>query len=308
MKDELKADLSLLFITIFWGTSFPLMSLVLKGIGTFSFIAARNILAGVILLIIFHRKIRKINKVTIEGALLIGISLFIGSAFQVMGLIYTTPSKSGFITGLNLVFVPIIIAVTIKRFPNLRTVLGIILAIIGLAIMSLRGNLSINFGDLLTLLSALCFSFQILFVDKYCKKVDIITLTVLEIFVVGFISLIPGIILEHLEVSLTPFTAFVIIYTAVFCTCIAMLVQNKMQPRTDPTHAAVIYLAEPVFAAMFSIFVGDIMSVRTLIGCMCIFMGMIVISFNISMQSIKYQFRNYFNKPYFNRRYRRRKI
>jgi len=301
MKEEFKADLSLLFITIFWGTSFPLVSLVLKSIGTFSFVALRNILAGLILFLIFHRKVRTINKATLEGAILIGVSLFIGSALQVMGMIYTTPSKSGFITGLNVAFVPIIIAVTIKKFPNLRTTIGVILSIIGLAVMSLKGNLTINFGDFLTLLSAFCFSFQILFVDKYCKKVDIIMLTVLEIFVVGFISLIPAIFIEHLAFTLNSFTIFVIVYTAVFCTAIAMLVQNKMQPKTEPTHAAVIYLAEPVFAAIFSIFVGDIMSVRTLIGCLIIFIGMLVISFKVNMKSIKYQFRNYFNKPYLNK-------
>lgn len=278
MRRKLKADLSLSFVTIFWGSTFPLLSLALVHIGTFSFIAARNILAALLLLLIFHNRIKNINRSTIIAAIIIGLPLFFGNCLQTFGLLYTTPSKSGFISGLYIVFVPLIIICLTRKLPRMRTFLGLLFALFGLYFMSLYGVTAINLGDAITIISAIFYSFQILLVDKYAATVDVILLTALELLVVGGISFFPGLIIEGFRFDGNLFTIFVIIYTAVFCTSLALVVQNKMQPRTDPTHAAIIYLAEPVFGAIFSIFIGDIMTRRTLIGCSLIFIGMIIIS------------------------------
>ncbi|HBM81576.1 MAG: DMT family transporter [Clostridiales bacterium] len=285
----LKADLCLLGITVLWGASFPVMSIVLKNkyFLPYSYIAFRNMLAALIMALIFHKRFKKINVIAVKGAFLIGISLLLGSIFQVVGLVYTTPSKSGFITGLNVVFVPVMIAILYKKFPDGKTIFGIILSLIGLGFISINGINGINIGDVLTLLGAICFSSQILFVDRYSRECDVLLLACLETFVVGILAFIPAIGVEGLHIVLNPYSIFALIFTSVFCSAIAMSVQNKMQPLTQPTHAAIIYLAEPVFGAIFSTFIGDALTGRELLGCAFIFLGMIVLNIKFNFSILK---------------------
>jgi drug/metabolite transporter (DMT)-like permease len=285
MRQELKADLALIGVTVFWGTSFPIMSIVLKSMPPYSFIAIRSTLGAMLLSAVFYKSFRKIKFKDIKAASLIGVSLLIGMIFQVVGLIYTTPSKSGFITGLNVVFVPLILAFAYRKLPDLKTFVGIILSVIGLALMSINGSMGINFGDILTLLGAIAFSFQILLVDKYGKEVDAGLLTSLELFVVGLLAFVPAIGIERLQFDMNVFVVGAILFTAIFSTAIAMWVQNKMQPYTNPTHAAIIYLAEPVFAAIFSAFIGDKLTGRSLAGGLLILLGTLVISVRLKSSS-----------------------
>lgn len=289
MSKEIKADLSLLIVTVFWGTSFPIMSIALKKIPPYSYISIRNIVAALLLAIVFHKRFRYINRQTLKAACLIGISLLIGSIFQVVGLLYTTPSKSGFITGLNVAVVPIIMALMYKKLPDRKTIAGILFSVGGLGVMSVNGRAGINFGDFLTLLGAIVFAVQIIFVDKYAKGADIGLLTTLELFVIGILGFIPAVGLEGLHLELDTFGIAAILYTAVFCTGIAMVVQNKMQPYTNPAHAAVIYLGEPVFSAIFSTFIGDHLTQRTLIGGGLILLGMLVVSLKFDTNKTKVQ-------------------
>ncbi|MBC2579670.1 DMT family transporter [Clostridium sp. DJ247] len=284
MTKELKADLSLLGITVFWGMSFPIMSVALKSIPPFSFIAIRNTLAALILAAIFYKKFRNVDKKTIKAAVYIGVALLIGTIFQVVGIIYTTPSKSGFITGLNAVFVPVILALFFKQIPDLKTIIGIVLSILGLGIMSINGRMGINFGDFLTLLGAVAFAAQIILVDRYGGNVDAGVLTALELFVVGLFSFIPAIGVEKLQINFNAVIVGAILFTAIFSTAIAMCVQNAMQPYINPTHAAIIYLAEPVFGAFFSTLIGDRLTGRTLIGCILILSGTLIISVKVNFK------------------------
>jgi drug/metabolite transporter (DMT)-like permease len=280
---QLKAELSLLAITIFWGASFPIMSIALKDVPPYTFITLRNLLGALLLAIVFYKRLKNINKKLIIGATLIGVSLFLGSVFQMVGLVYTTPSKSGFITGLNVIFVPIILVVVFKQRPDRKTILGIIVSIVGLLLMSSSGINGFNMGDVLTLICAICFSAQILLVDKYTKEVDPILLTILELAIVGILALIPSIFVDKLQININGFSIFAIGFTTIFCTAIAMIVQNKMQKHTNPSHAAIIYLAEPVFGAIFSVFIGDVLSGRTLWGCITILSGMLVLNLKFNM-------------------------
>jgi drug/metabolite transporter (DMT)-like permease len=282
MTRKTKAELSLLLMTFIWGVSFPLMSVALKDVGPFTFIAIRNILAALVLVAVFYKRLRLINKKTIRIALLISVAMFIGTALQITGLVYTTPSKSGFLTGLNVVFVPIILAFLYKKLPNLKIVIGVILAIAGLFAMSARGidpSSGMNFGDFLTILSAIGFSVQIILVDKYGSKVDAILITMLEVGFIGIFSLLPAIFAEKFSIVPNVGVISALIFTSVLCTALALAVMNKMQPETDPTHASIIYLGEPVFSAIASVFIGDRLSGGTLLGCIFILLGMVISSF-----------------------------
>lgn len=278
MRRDIKADLWLLSVTVVWGTSFPIMSVALKHIGPYSFLALRYTLAAVLLFIYRYKEIVNIKAHEVKGGILVGLTLFFAAAFQTVGLLYTTPSKSGFITGVNVVLVPIFIAIIYKKLPDIKTIVGVAVSVLGLGLLSINGDLSINYGDTLTLFCAVFCAAQILLVDKYACKGDIFIITAIEMLVVGVLSFIPAIFLERLSFTVNPVTIGSILFTAVFCTIYAYVVQNKMQRFTKPTHAAVIFLAEPVFSALFSTFIGDKLTIKSLFGCALILFGMIIIN------------------------------
>jgi drug/metabolite transporter (DMT)-like permease len=280
MNRQLKGDLGLLGVTLLWGTSFPIMKVFLKDIPPYSFIAIRYFLSAIILAIIFNKKIRNINKDTIKAGIFIGLPLCLGSILQILGLLYTTPSKSGFITGFSVIFVPIFLAIIYKKFPDRKTIYGAILSIIGLGIMCINiETMSFNKGDFLTLISAVAFAIQIILVDRFIKKdVDIIAVTCLELLVTGALSFLPAIVIEKMNMNINVYSAAAIIFTILFCTIGAYGMQNKMQSYTTPTHAAIIFLGEPVFSAFFSTFIGDRLTPKVLIGCIFILVGMCSIS------------------------------
>lgn len=279
MTKELKAELSLLAVTVVWGASFPIMSTALKYIQPYSLIALRYFIAALLLGIIINKKIMTSDKKTIEAGILIGISLFLGCTLQVMGLKFTTPSKSGFITGLNVVFVPLFLAVIYKKLPDVKTILGVILSVAGLGIMSINGSTFINKGDLMTLFSAVAFAIQIILVDRLVKQdMNVLVLSFIQFFTVGVLSVMPAAVFENFNIEINLFSVSAIIFLSVFCTIIAYYVQNKMQPLTNPVHAAVIFLAEPVFAALFSLLIGDKLTGKTFIGCLLILAGMVIIN------------------------------
>ncbi|MCM0649685.1 DMT family transporter [Clostridium swellfunianum] len=281
MTKQLKADLSLLAVTVVWGASFPIMSIAFKSVPPYSFIAMRYILSGLILGIFFIKRFNNFSREMLKPGILIGIALGIGCILQAVGLTYTTPSKSGFITGLNVVLVPIFIAFIYKKIPDFKTNLGVVLSVSGLALMSISGKVGINFGDFLTLLSAVAFAVQIILVDKFAKDSDLAVLTTIEFLVVGFLSSVPAAFIEGFKINLNLFAVGAIIFTALFCTIFAYGLQNVAQAYTTPTHTAIIFLAEPVFSAIFSVFIGDKLSGRTSWGCSLILLGMIIINLKI---------------------------
>lgn len=281
MRRQLKGDLSLLIVTIIWGTSFPIMSIALKDVPPYSFIAIRYALAGIILGVFFIKRLKNIKFSTVKGGIYIGMALGVGVILQALGLVYTTPSKSGFITGLNVILVPIFITVLYRKLPDPKTIIGVILSVAGLGLMSISGTVGINLGDILTMFSAVAFAVQIILVDKYAGNTDTAVLTIIEFLVIGIMGAIPAFFIEGFKMNLNTFALGSIVYTALFCTILAYGVQNVAQAYTTPTHAAIIFLAEPVFSAIFSVFIGDKLTGRTFWGAFLILLGMVAINIKI---------------------------
>ena len=280
MAKKFKADFALLTVTLVWGASFTLMKQALEYMPPFTFLAYRYLLAAIFLIIIFNKYIKKIDKSILKYGALIGVTLFAGCTFQIIGLKITTASKSGFITGLNVVFVPLFIAIKYKKLPNIYTSIGIIISVIGLALLSINGPLGINLGDILTLLCAIFFAMEILFISKYTLSLDPICLTIVTMLTVSILSLLPGILLENLDAVFNSTSVFALIFTSLFCSAFAYLVQIVAQKYTSPTHTALILLAEPIFSALFAyILLGETMNSRGIIGCILMFLGMVLSEF-----------------------------
>ncbi|RKD28967.1 DMT family transporter [Thermohalobacter berrensis] len=293
MSKQLKADLSLLSVTVVWGASFVITKNALQDIQTYNFLAVRFLIAFLSSAIIFYKNMKNINKKTLLYGALIGVVLFGGYAFQTVGLNYTTASKSGFITGFSVVLVPIISALLLKKTPETSTIIGVILAITGLGLMTLNSELSLNIGDFYTLLCAFGFAFHIILVGKYTVDVDSIALAVIQIGVVGILSLIFSLSSENFFIPKSFDLWFAILITGTLATSGAYLIQNTMQKFTSPTHTALIYTGEPVFSAVFAyILLGERMATKAIVGSILILLGMILGELKLNFKNIKFKIKD----------------
>lgn len=169
MSHNWKADLSILGITIVWGSSFILMKNLMDYTPVFAYLSLRFVLASVVLCILFNKRLKNVNIQVLKWGLLVGLMVFGGMMFQVAGLQYTSASNSAFITGLNVVMVPILSALYLKKKPSNYAFVGVFMAAIGLFFLTGAFEFNYNKGDFLTLLSAVCFAFQVIFIDSNIK-------------------------------------------------------------------------------------------------------------------------------------------
>ncbi|MCK4258226.1 MAG: DMT family transporter [Halanaerobiales bacterium] len=278
MSRQLKADLALLLVTIGWGASFILTKSSLKEIPTFNFLAIRFFIAFILSSIIFIKEMAQIDKKTLIYGIILGVILFGSFAFQTMGLVYTSASKSGFITGFSVVLVPIFSSLLMKNIPNKKTIISVILAFIGLGMLTLNKSISaINIGDIYTFFCAIIFAIYIILVGKFTVEVKSIPFAVIQLGVVGLFSLLISFAIESPTIPTNNQVWINIAILSVVCTSGAYIVQNVAQKYTSPTHTALIYTAEPVFAGIFSyIILGEVLSTKGAFGATLILLGMLL--------------------------------
>ena len=220
-----------------------------------------------------------------SAPLLIGIALFAGYAFQTAGLHLTTPAKAGFITGLSVVIVPVVAALWLRQAPERNAWLGVGLAMVGLALLSLKNGLAIAPGDLLVFCCALAFAAHILLTGRFAPRFDPVLLTFGQVVVVMLLSGVAALLFDvrpsgsliSLFAGLNRQVLFAAAFTGLFATALAFGVQTVAQRFTSSTHTALIFAAEPVFAVLFSfLLIGEVLGPRQLLGCGLILVGMIV--------------------------------
>jgi len=262
-----RAELILLGITVIWGFTFPAMKVSLAYLSPVLFLAYRFGMASLLMLLIFRKKAIK-SETFFEGFIL-GTTLFFGHGFQIVGLKYTSASNSAFITSLYVVFTPFIAYFLLGDKLKVRDFLSLSVAIAGLYLIS-GASLNFNYGDLLTVLCAISFAFQIVLVQKFGER-DYLSLAFWQIFWNFVFSTIYALIFEGfvLPIGITPWLG--IIYTGVFATVIAFTLQVKYQKETKAHKAALIYSAEPIFGHISAFLtIGEVLSLRGYLGALLI--------------------------------------
>jgi drug/metabolite transporter (DMT)-like permease len=209
------------------------------------------------------------------ATLTMGLALFAGYALQTFGLELTTPAKAGFITGLSVVIVPVVSTLLLRQRLARGAWLGVGLATIGLALLSLQADLSVDPGDLLVLGCALAFACQILLTGRFAPRHDPLLLTFGQIVVVAFLAGTAALLLESPPAP-TRNVVFAAAFTGILATSLAFGIQTVAQRFTSPTRTALVFATEPVFAAIFSfLLIGEVLALRQLAGCALILAGMI---------------------------------
>jgi drug/metabolite transporter (DMT)-like permease len=270
----------LLLVTFIWGSTFVLIKNAIADIPPYTFILIRHLTAFILLSMVFIKRYRNFNKEVFVYSIIIAVFLFAGYALQTIGLIYTTASNSSFITSLAVVFVPIISFLLFKRIPTRSTLLGIPIAILGLALLTLNESLSINVGDFYTFICAISFGASIILIERFTKKVDSVLMAMLQILFIAIISCVFSLTLEngmYSAINFSPDVIIAILITGILATGLAFVIQNTVQRYTTAAHTALIFTAEPIFGAMFAYLMHDeVFTLRHILGAGLIIAGVIL--------------------------------
>jgi len=253
----LVTDFVLLLVAFVWGMTFIMVKQAIVEVGVYPFLFLRFTLSFICMILIFARRLTKIDKSVAFSGTLLGGFLFLAYAFQTTGLAYTSASNAGFITGLNVIFVPVLSIVVFRRMPAPLTISGIIMATAGLFLLTGGQWGGFNRGDLLVLLCALCYAMHILFTGRYAPVMDVYLLATVQIGVVALFSLPFAISSLYCFPSGIPISVWMaIIFTGLLATVFAFVAQTSAQRFTPPARAALILLMESVFCAITARFYG----------------------------------------------------
>lgn len=270
------APWALLAVAAMWGISFVWMKDILDQQDVYSFLVSRFVVAALVMLVANPKVITRLNRELLIKGSLIGTALGLGYIFQTLGLERTTPAITGFITGLYVVLTPLIGALILKERLTIQAWFYIALATVGLGVLSITG-LSIGTGELFVLISAFLFAAHILLLSRWSKDFDAYTLTFVQLATCAVVSGVPASLNGFVAPPDTQVWA-VVVFTAVFATFFAFVIQTWAQARISATKVAVILTMEVVFAALFSVALGaEPLTLRILLGGSMVLVAMIMI-------------------------------
>lgn len=292
--NHLKGNLMLLLTAFIWGTSFIAQSKGVELISAACFNGVRSLLGGIVLLPFIAvrdysrkklgMKVEKVNKTLIIAGILCGICLCSASTVQTWGMVYTSPGKSGFITALYMVFIPIVKLFTGEK-PRPAAAAAVLIAVAGLYLLCVDSGLSINKGDVLTLVCSLIFTAHILLIDFYSPRVDGVKLACIQFFVCGLLDMIYVLLFEEprLEPILSCRTA--IAYSGILSCGIGYTLQIVGQKYTDPTSASIIMSLESVFSVLATVVLaacgwtltGGTLGFKEITGCVLMFSAIMLV-------------------------------
>ena len=270
------APWALLLVSASWGLAFVVMKDAIERQSVNSFLFTRFLVAVIAMFLLKPTVIQSINREILRKGFIAGLFLAAGYILQTLGLALTGAAVTGFITGLYVVATPVIAALVLRVRITAFTWGCVLLATVGLALLSLKGW-NLGYGEFLVFLCAIAFAAHIIALSKWSNGLDVYAMTIVQLatcaLATGVISLIQG-----YEAPPDRNGWYVVLFTAIICTAVAFVVQTWSQAHMSATKVAVILTMEVVFAALFAvIFGGESLSLRTLFGGVLVFAAMFMI-------------------------------
>ena len=277
MSNKLKGTLSLLLATVIWGSTFVAQSVGVEKIGPYTFLAVRCVLAVIVLLLILYFLNKKDFIAIVTDSKLwkagipCGIALFAATAMQQVGLIYTTAGKGGFITTMYILLVPIF-GLFLKQKPPKTVGISVVIAAVGLYLISGAGFTAINIGDVLMLGCAIAFAFQILIMDRVAGELNSLALNMAQALVCGVLSGVFALIFDTIVWENILACWFPLLYAGVLSMGFAYTLQIVGQKAIEPTTASLLMSFESVFAALSGwLLLNESFTTTEGIGCALVF-------------------------------------
>jgi drug/metabolite transporter (DMT)-like permease len=275
-RTALLATLALLAITACWGSTFFLIKDLLDRVPVLDFLAVRFALATVTLLLVFPRALRRVSAEARRQAVVLGLLYGLAQILQTEGLAHTPASVSGFITGMYVICTPLLAAPLLHQRIGPATWGAVLLAVAGLAVLTLSG-LSLGYGEALTLVAAVLYALHIVGLGAWSTAAEAMGMTIIQLMVITVICVVvtapDGIVLPA-----TPADWASVLYMAVFAAGLALAGQTWAQAHLPPTRTAIIMSMEPVFAAFFAVLLGgEDLTLRMLVGGAMVFSAMLIV-------------------------------
>lgn len=260
------ATIGLLAMTAVWGSTFVLIKDVLNRMPVADFLAVRFLVAAVVMFAVFHRHVARLGRRQLLRGVVLGVLYGVGQLLQTWGLSLISPSVSGFVTGMYVVFTPILATVLLRQRMPVVVWLAVGLATLGLALLSLNG-FSVDVGVWLTLLSALLYGMHIVALGHWTRAEEAFGLSAVQMAVIALVCVLAT--AGHGGPMLPPDRSawMAVLYMALIAGAGAMLMQTWAQAHLPATRAAIVMTTEPVFAAAFAVALGsDVLTWRMLVG------------------------------------------
>lgn len=285
MTKQLKADMMLLMVALFWGVSYWLIDVSLAEVGPFTLNALRFLIAFLIAVALGFPKLKTVSKTTIKYSALIGFVLVIVYMGATFGVKYTLLSNAGFLCALTVVFTPILAFFVLKQRPGKKFSVVVVMCVIGIALLSLNEELKPALGDIFCLIAAFAYAVDLLLTEIAVtgNEVNAFQLGVFQLGFTGAFNLILSFLLETPALPQTTETWIAVLVLAVFCTGAAFIIQAMAQQYTSASHVGVIFTLEPVFAGFVAFFLaGEVLAPRAYAGAVLLITGLFVMELDLN--------------------------
>lgn len=274
---EALGSLGLLITAIIWGSSFPVSKVALSYYSPLFLTMIRYLFGGIILGVILNKKILTITKKQLLGGLVCGAIFYFAYLIQVIGLQYTEPTKQSFLAALYVIMVPFLYWIIYKKRPDIYNIIAAFLTLVGIYLLTASGPGGFNKGDMITVLSSAFYAMHITVIGYLVKKMNPIILTFLQTITAGIIGLVVSLIMEPLPSNFPVEGILSVLYLTIFCTIVAYGLQIACQKYVSEMKTSIILSLESVFGSLLSvIFLNDTFTKLMFIGCVIIFIGILV--------------------------------
>jgi len=268
--------LALICVAAVWGATFGMVKDAVALYPLYAFLGWRFAIAVVAFLVLFPRSVRRFGPGTVRVGLLAGAFLCAGYIFQTWGLQDTTASKAAFITGMFVVFTPVLQALVLRRIPRWPTILGIVLAVLGLWLLSGATADGWNVGDTRVLLCAFAYSAHMIVLGSLGRKHDVGALTLVQLLVGAVVCTGVSFATERPGLPSDASVWIALLVTGVLATAVAFAVQTAAQRVISPSKTALILITEPAFGGLFGWLAGEALGVTGVAGAALILGGRVI--------------------------------
>ena len=280
-------QLSLLLVGVIWGSSNVIIKNAVDQIPAAFLIALRCTMASALLALVFGKKLKMIDKSTLLGGAVIGLCLFLAYYMQTCSLYFSDPGKCGFLASVYCVIVPFLFWILTGKRPEAKSFAASVLCLAGVLICSVNGALKIAWGDSMALISGVLYAAHIVTIERFSRDKDPVVMTILQFAFAGLYGWIVALTTERARLCLPTEAALELMYLALVCTGLAMLLQNVGQKRVAPHVASILMSTEAVFGVAISAALGmERVTARLALGFVLIFAAILISEFRASPRRV----------------------